>query len=68
MGRGWGLGGWARWVMGIQEGIFWDEHWVWYVRDESLNSTPETSIALYGHQVKFKLKNKKTVALVGLGI
>ena len=33
-------------AMGIQEGTCWDEHWVSYVSDESLNSTPET-IALY---------------------
>lgn len=24
-----------------------DEHWVLYVRDESLNSTPKTNITLY---------------------
>jgi len=28
-------------VMGIKEGTC-DEHWVLYVSDESLNSTPET--------------------------
>ena len=27
---------------GIKEGTCYDEHWVWYVSDESLNSTPET--------------------------
>ena len=32
-------GGWAKWVMGIKEGTCWDEHWVLYVSDESLNST-----------------------------
>ena len=36
----------ARWVMGTKEGTC-DEHWVLYVSDESLNSTPETMIALY---------------------
>ena len=39
-------GGWARWGMGHKEGTC-DEHWVLYVNDESLNSTPETNIALY---------------------
>ena len=40
-------GGWARWVMGIKEGTCYDERWGLYVNDESLNSTPETNIALY---------------------
>ena len=37
---------WAKWVMGIKE-CTCVEHWVLYVSDESLNSTPETNIALY---------------------
>ena len=41
------MGGWAKCVMGIKEGTCWDEHWVLYVSDESLNSTPETIITLY---------------------
>ena len=40
-------GGWARWVTGIKEGACSDEHWVLYVSDESLNSTPERNITLY---------------------
>ena len=40
-------GEWARWVMGIKEDTCWDEHWVLYVSDELLNSTPETTITLY---------------------
>ena len=40
------VGGWAKWVMGIKEGTCWDEHWVFYVRDESLGSTPETNTTL----------------------
>ena len=40
-------GGWARWVMGIKEVSCCDEHSVLYVRDESLNSIPETNIVLY---------------------
>ena len=35
------------WVMGIKEGTYSDEHWVLYVSDKSLNSTPETIIILY---------------------
>ena len=42
-----GGGGRAKWVMGIKEGTCWDEHWVFYISDESLNSTPETIITLY---------------------
>lgn len=38
--------GWAKCVMGIKKGTC-DEHWMLYVSDESLNSTPETNIALY---------------------
>ena len=41
------MGGWARWVRGIEEGACYDEHSVLYVSDESLNSAPETNIALY---------------------
>ena len=31
--------------MGTKEGTY-DEHWILYVSDQSLNSTPETNIAL----------------------
>ena len=41
------MGVWAKWAIGIKKGICWDEHWVLYVNDESLNFTPETNIALY---------------------
>ena len=41
------MGGVAKWMMGIKEGTCWDEHWVLYVGDESLGSTPETIITLY---------------------
>ena len=47
-------GGWAKWVMGIKEGTSWDEHWVLYVSDESLNSTPEIIITLYANYLVFK--------------
>ena len=45
MGR-W-VGGWAKRVMGMKEGTCGDEHWLLYVRDESLGSTPETIVTLY---------------------
>ena len=38
--------GWAKWVMGTKDGTC-DEHWALYLRDESLNSTPETQITLH---------------------
>ena len=37
-------GGWGKWVIGIKEGNCYDQHWVLYVSDESLNSIPETNI------------------------
>ena len=40
------VGRWEMAQMGIKEGTC-DEHWVLCVSDESLNSTPETNIALY---------------------
>ena len=40
-------GGGAKWVIGIKEGTCWDEHWVLYISDESLGSTPETNAAPY---------------------
>ena len=36
----------AKWVKDIKKGIC-GEHWVLYISDESLNSTPETNIRLY---------------------
>ena len=39
-------GGWTKWVMGIKDGIC-GEHWVLYVSDQALNSTPETNSTLY---------------------
>ena len=39
--------GWVEWVVEIKEGTCCDEHWVLYTSDQSLNSTPETSITLY---------------------
>ena len=51
----------ARWVMGFKEGTCYDEPWVLYVSDGSLNPTPETSIALYVIYLKLKLKNNKVI-------
>ena len=34
-------------MMGIKEDTFQDEHWMSYVRDESLDSTPEAKTTLY---------------------
>ena len=33
--------------MGIEESTCWDKHWVFYVSDESWESTSETKSALY---------------------
>ena len=33
----------GKWVMGIEEGNCWDEHWL-YESDESWESTPEAKI------------------------
>ena len=41
------MGGRAKGVRGIKEGTCWDEHWVLYVSDESLNPIPEIIITLY---------------------
>ena len=40
--------------MGIKEGTCYDEPWVSYISNESLNSNPETSITLYVNQLEFK--------------
>ena len=40
-------GGGAKWVMSIKEGSCQDEHWVLYVSNESLGSTPETKTTPY---------------------
>ena len=36
-----------RWLMGIEEGPCWDEHWVLYVSDEPWEPTPQTKNTLY---------------------
>ena len=35
--------GWAKSVIDIKKGTCYDEHWVLYVNNEPLNSTPETN-------------------------
>ena len=45
-GSGGQVGGWIRWVMNIKEDTY-VKHWVLFVSNESLNSTPETNITLY---------------------
>ena len=42
-----GVERWGKWVVGIEEGTCWDEHWVLYEIDESLGSTPEATTMLY---------------------
>ena len=41
------LGRQGKWVMGLEEGTCWDEHWVLYVSDESGESTSEAKTILY---------------------
>ena len=40
-------GDWAKWVMDIKEGTYWEKQWVLYVSDESVNSIPEIIITLH---------------------
>ena len=48
--------------MGIMKGTFPDEHWVSYVRDESLRSTPEAKTTLHVNKLENKKQtNKQTV-------
>ena len=51
-------GEWATWVMVLMEDTC-EEHWVLYVSEESLNSTPEINIVLYVNQLEFKKKLTK---------
>ena len=37
----------GKWVIGIEEGTCWDEHWMLYVSDEPWESTPKTKNTLY---------------------
>ena len=40
-------------------GIFWNEQWVSYGKNESLGSTPEAKTTQYVNQLEFKLKKNK---------
>ena len=40
-------GRWVKWAIDIKKGICFDDNWVLYVKDEILNSPPETNITLY---------------------
>ena len=51
-----GWGGW-KWVMGIEEGTCWDEHWVLDVSDESWEPTPEAKTSLLAN-LRINFKNK----------
>ena len=42
-----GVGERGKWVMGIEKGTCWDEHWVLYVSNESREPTPKTKSTLY---------------------
>ena len=42
-----GVGERGKWVMGIEKGTCWDEHWVLYVSNESWESTPEAKSTVY---------------------
>lgn len=46
--------GCAKWVTGIKGGTCWDEHWMLFVSDGSLSSTPETKTTLYITELEFK--------------
>ena len=50
-GDEWGMGQMGD---GIKEGSCYDDHWVLYRNDKSLNSTPETNITPYVNQLEFK--------------
>jgi len=41
------MGTCAKWVWALRKALVGSEHWVLYVSDESLNSTPETNTTLY---------------------
>ena len=62
-GRG---GGEGKWVMGIEEGTCWVEHWVLYLSSESWESTlktKSTQYTLYVSQLDNKLYLKKMFIL-----
>ena len=38
------MGGWGNWVMGIEKGTWWNEHWVFYKTDESQTLTSNNTL------------------------
>lgn len=48
------VGDGLEWVMGIIEDTCYEEHWVLYLSNESLNFTPEADIALFVNQLEVK--------------
>ena len=54
----------AKWVMSIKE-VTCDKHWMLYVSEESLNSTPETNImlCLTNYSLNQNLKKNRKVRL-----
>ena len=45
-----------KWMTGIAKDTLQDEHWVPYVRDESLGSTSEAKTTLYVNLLEDKIK------------
>ena len=45
--RGWEVKGGGSWVMGVKEGTCYDEYWVLYANNESLNTNSKTNDVLY---------------------
>ena len=37
----------GNWMMGIKEGTWYDEHWVFYATDKLLETTSESNDVLY---------------------
>ena len=61
-----GVEEWGKWVMGIEEGTCWDEHWVLCVSEEPRESTPKTKSTLYTlyvSQFDNKLYLKKEISV-----
>ena len=53
----------GKWMMDIKEGTCWEEHWVLYVSDESLGSTPEAKTTLHVDSLEIKLKKKNRFSI-----
>ena len=53
----WGAVERGKWVMGIEEGTCWDEHWMLHGSDESQESIPQAKSTFYTLYVS-QLDNK----------